>query len=555
MKINLLNTQQDISILQRLLKARNVACTTEDFLNPTLKKYRIPTSKLNDIDKATSIIFSHIKENKKIMVFGDYDVDGVTSSFSLYSFFTKHLHHKNISIMYPNRLKDGYGLKCKHIDMMKEKNIDLIITVDNGITSIQEAAYAKELWIKLVITDHHHALDIVPDADAIINPQVSQDYEFKGIAGVGVAFKLINALMKKANFSSAQKKEVFQYFLPIVAIGTVADCVPLVNENRAMVKKWLEIINRQREKIPESLKGFLKHVNIKDQMDTFHIGFVIGPRINAGGRLASPYDSLRTLLFSWEKQKEYLEKIDEINTERKKLQDKAHRHALKLINTDEKILIATDHSYHEGIVGIVAWRITEKFYKPSVVLHMCKERGIAVGSLRWPDYFNVVEMLKTADHLLERYGGHKQAGGLTVKLENLDSLKNHFLEYVDDLISEETLIRTINVDTIFYAHEWNNDTLRQIQKLAPFGVGNEEPNFLFEECTIVWVDKVGQRGKGHLKLSVQHHDNIMTLLRRSKGDLLGEYNIGDTINIIGKIKPDNYHGGFFIDCSQIITPS
>jgi single-stranded-DNA-specific exonuclease len=210
---------------------------------------------------------------------------------------------------------------------------------------------------------------------------------------VGVAFKLICALAERSTLPVEQKKKIFNYFLPVVAIGTVADVVPLVNENRVIVKKGLELINKNHEHIPSSLKGFLKYLNLKDTVDTFHIGFVIGPRINAGGRIESPYDSLNILLYSGDKQIEYLDKIEGINTERRKMQEEAFKKAESLISLDEKILIAADSIFHEGIVGIVAGRLTEKYTKPSAVFKIDEERQTAVASLRGPEYFNVIQMI------------------------------------------------------------------------------------------------------------------------------------------------------------------
>ena len=184
--------------------------------------------------------------------------------------------------MYPNRRDDGYGLKVKHLEEMKEKGIDLVITVDNGITSIEEAFYAKTLGIDVIITDHHHPLNELPSAIAVVNPNCSSNYPFKGLAGVGVAFKLINAILSKTTLEPERKNQIFNFFLPLVAIGTVADVVPLLSENRYIVKKGLALINQQRESLLPSLKGFLSYLNIKSPIDTFHIGFMIGPRINAG---------------------------------------------------------------------------------------------------------------------------------------------------------------------------------------------------------------------------------------------------------------------------------
>lgn len=205
MRYQLLNQDADLSLIQRLLKVRNISDHPYDFLNPSIAHYRLDPFLLNDMEKGVQRIIQAMKNKEKIMVFGDYDVDGITSSFSLYKFFTQFLNYQQVSIMYPDRLKDGYGLKNKHLDEIKEKGVKLIITVDNGITSVVEAEYAKTLGLDLIITDHHHALETLPNAYALINPQVSPNYPFKGLAGVGVAFKLINALLMKSSFSKEKK--------------------------------------------------------------------------------------------------------------------------------------------------------------------------------------------------------------------------------------------------------------------------------------------------------------------------------------------------------------
>ena len=376
MNFKLIYDNPNEDLLTRLFKVRGIDEHIDTFLDPKFADYWINPYLLNDMEKAVERIISAVKNKEKIMIFGDYDVDGVTSSFSLYRFFVKFLNYKNVSIMYPNRIKEGYGLKNLHIDDMKKKGIQLIITVDNGITSVNEAKYALEQKIDLIITDHHKNLEEIPPALAVINPMISPDYPFKGLAGVGVAFKLICAIVEKSTFIQEKKNHVFNYFLPVVAIGTVADVVPLVHENRVIVKRGLELINKGHKHLPSSLKGFLAYLNLKDNVDTFHIGFIIGPRINAGGRIESPYDSLRTLLHSGEKQLQYLDRIEEINTERKKMQDESFKKAETLINLDEKILIVQDESFHEGIVGIVAGRLTEKYTKPSMIIKINAEKDI-----------------------------------------------------------------------------------------------------------------------------------------------------------------------------------
>lgn len=490
MKYEILNQDADLSLIERLLAVRNITDHPSSFLDPRLAQYRGDPFLLNDMEKGVQRIIQALKNQEKIMIFGDYDVDGITSSFCVYKFITEFLGYKNISIMYPNRLEDGYGLKNKHLDSMHQKGVNLIITVDNGITSIAEAKYAQELGMTLIVTDHHHALDELPAAYAVINPQVSPNYAFKGLAGVGVAFKLINALLAKSSFSAEKKNQIFHYFLPIVAIGTVADIVPLVNENRVMVKRGLEIINQQPNLMPKGLAGFLEYLNLKGNVDTFHIGFVIGPRINAGGRIESPYDSLRILLCESHDQLQYIHKIEEINAERRRLQDKAFRLAEKNLDLEQYFLSVAHEDFHEGIVGIVSGRVTEKYNKPSAIFKIDTDKRHAVASLRGPEYFNVIEMISCAAPYLERFGGHKGAGGLTVGLEYLEKVISIFQDYCQTRIKPEDMIKVSQVDTVLFDHERNSEELSEIQQLAPFGEGNQEPNFLLEHIKVERVEKV-----------------------------------------------------------------
>ena len=546
------NPKEDL--LTRLFKVRWIDDNIDSFLDPKFSTYRWDPFLLHDMEKSVQRIIQAIKADEKIMIFWDYDVDGITSSYILYRFFIKFLNYKHISIQYPDRIEDGYGIKKKHIDDIKSKKVSLIITVDNGISTVQEAEYAKEQWIDIIITDHHQHGEKIPPAFAVITPLISPDYPFKYLAGVGVAFKMICALTERSTFIKEKKNQIFNYFLPVVAIGTVADVVPLVDENRVIVKRGLELINKHHEHLPTSLKWFLKYLNIKDNVDTFHIGFVIGPRINASGRINSPYDSLKALLYSGDKQVEHLDKIEETNTERKKLQEAALKKAEELVCLDEKILIAADESFHEWIVGIVAGRLTEKYTKPCMVLKINQEKWLGIASLRGPDYFNVIEMITTASDLLERFWWHKWAWWLAVKLENLDKLIQRFQAHCSNCIHENDLIKTIKVDTKIYTHEWDNAILSQLQKLAPFGEGNPEPVFLIEDIQITKVEKVWTNGKSHLKIHGLFGDHKLTTMFRGKW-LEAENLITSQrpqFTVIWKIKKDTYNWGYFIDGSEII---
>ena len=554
MKHSILCEDKELDLIGRLLKIRGIEDNIENFLDPKLKDYRWNPFDLNDMEVAVKRIIKAVENNEKIMIFGDYDVDWVTSSFILFKFLAKYLGYKNVSIMYPNRLTDGYGMKNKHLDMMKEKWIDLTITVDNWITSIGEAKYAKEIWIDMIITDHHKNLEEIPDALAVVNPMVSPKYAFKYIAWVWVAFKLICALLERVDifkWDEIKKNEIFNYFLPVVAIGTVADVVKLVWENRWIVKKWLDLINNHRNKIPESLRWFLEYLNIKE-VDTFHIGFVIWPRINAWWRIDSPYSSLDMLLYTWEKQIAAIDKIDEINTNRKKLQESALKFAEENVDITQKIIIAESEDFHEGIVGIVSGRLTERYNRPSVVFKIDKEKGTAVASLRGPEYFDIIEMIQTNSELLERSWWHKRAAWLSIKLENLDKFKAIIQEYCNTKISDNDLEKVIYIDTQIYENERGDELIQKIANLWPFGEWNNEPTFLFEKVTITKVDKVWKKWKWHLKLQWKFGDGKVNFLFWSKWDMVESIEKGSKIDIVWKIKKDDFNGGYFVNGIEII---
>lgn len=546
MNFNIQYENPDESLLTRLFKVRGIQDDVENFLNPKLADYWLDPFLLNDMEIAVERILKAIKNWEKIMIFGDYDVDGVTSSRLLYRFITKFLNYRDVSIQYPDRIKDGYGLKNNHIDDIKSKWVSLIITVDNWIASVKEILYAKEQWIDVIITDHHKEQDQIPQAFAVVNPQISSNYPFKGLAGVGVAFKLMNAILSRSKFDSDEKNHIFNYFLPIVAIWTVADIVPLIHENRVIVKKWLELINTQRHKLATSIRWFLDYLNLRDNVDTFHIWFVIGPRINAGWRIQSPYDSLKALLYTWEKQFEHMGKIDEVNNERKRLQEKAFKISQEIVDLNQNILIAADEEFHEWVVGIVAGKLTEKYYKPSAVFKIDQEKGVAVASLRWPDYFNIIQMLWEAPELMIRFGWHKQAWWLAVKLDKLDDLKSFLIDYCNKNISEANLKKSLKIDTKIYVDEWNNNSLQDIEKLAPFGEGNKEPVFIIENLKIKKVEKVGKNWWAHLKIHWELDWKKITSMFWSKWSECDGFEASE-ISIVGKIKKDSYNGWFFID--------
>ena len=503
MKYELLNTDYDLPLIDRLLKIRQVE-DREKFLNPTWKNSWYDSFLLDNMDKAVDRIIKWMKNNERIVVFGDYDVDGVTATYVVFYFLYKFLNYKNISIRLPSRA-DGYGIRWFHLDELKEKNVSLVITVDNGITAVEEVEYAKKIWLDVIITDHHSPLEQLPSPYALIDPKVSPSYPYKEIAWVGVAFKLITALANKLKLDKKTKEKMINYFLPIVAIGTVADCVPLVDENRFLVKKWLEIINDSTKR-PPNIQNMIDYLNLKN-VDSYHIGFVIWPRLNASWRIHRPDDSFHVLFqHSQACQAKYLDKLEEMNKKRQSTQEDILSLAEQQVKPEDNIIVVA-WDFHEWVIWIVAWRLTEKYNKPSIVLSINKEKNEAVGSCRAPSYFSIVKMLEQIGKtgIFERFGWHAQAGGLTIKLDNLDTFRQEVKEYEKN-ISSTDLEKVVYVDTMIESQDLLSEDIYQLDLLAPFWEANPAPTFLLKDVDIKKVDLVWKEKK-HLKIYAQNEKN------------------------------------------------
>jgi len=547
MNINLLCENPDADLFTRLLQIRNISENLEDFLEPSYTNYRQDPFLLNDMDKAVDRIHTAITNNEKIMIFGDYDVDGITSSYIVYTFFTQFLWYKHISVRLPHRTKDGYGIKSHHIDDIHEQWCTLIITVDNGITSVDEVAYATTLGIDTVITDHHQALDRVPEPIACVNPQISTNMKFKEICWASVAFKLCLAVAKNEHIERSLIKRLYDRMLPFVSIATIADCMPLIDENRLLVSKWFRLINNKRHTIAPSLKQFLEYLNIKD-IDSHHVWFMIWPRLNATWRIDDAMEWLMSLLISHpEKQRKQLEKIEELNNERRKMQQQMTAVANTLINPDNVLLVATSEDFHEWVVWIVAGRITDKHNKPSLILRVDTYKKTATWSLRWPDRFNIVDMLKSADDLLLRYGGHACAWWMTVDLDVLDEALARFDKYCSTYTPISQDEKPLHVDTLLHSHELDTSIMNQLLKFWPFGQGNPEPVFQINDVVVTHTETVGRGERTHLKLHCKKDERTFHIMQRWQGELAGQITTNIPHTIIGKIRPDTFNGGFYVD--------
>ncbi|MTI70959.1 MAG: single-stranded-DNA-specific exonuclease RecJ [Firmicutes bacterium] len=504
----------------------------KEFLNPTLDNLYDPYL-LKDMDKAVKRIIKGIKNKENIWVYGDYDVDGVTSTSLLKLFFSDIGYDLNYYI--PDRFTEGYGLNKKAIENINENKGDLIITVDCGITSVEEVKHLKDLGMDIIITDHHTCQETLPNAEAVINPHREDDnYPFKNLAGVGVAFKLIEALSKKLD-----KKLNYRNFLPIVAMGTVADVVSLKGENRIIVKNGLKYINNTDNL---GLQALLKITELKDKKITSgHIGFVLGPRLNATGRMSSAKHGVE-LLTTCDKIKalELAENLDDENNKRREIENEIFNEAEEIIEKEidienEKILVIASENWHHGVIGIVSSRITEKYHKPSVLISIDGSEGRA--SARSISTFDLFKGLNKCKELFIKFGGHKQAAGLSIEKEKIKIFRKEINEIADNVLKEEDLLPEIKVDSILETEDLNLKTVKELKTLEPFGMGNPSPVFLVRDTKITEIRPVGKENK-HLKLKINKNGQTI--------DCIG-FNLGHASNIIDKNKSVDIIGSLDIN--------
>lgn len=548
MKYEILNKNYNKNLIDRLLEIRWIS-DKEKFLNPDFSNSWHDFELFADMKKSVEKVCQVMEKQGRIVIFGDYDVDGVTATYVLFYFFHKILKYEHVSLRLPSRA-DGYGIRGYHLDELKEKWVELVITVDNGITAVSEIEHARKIGLDVIITDHHSPLEKLPDAFSLVNPKTSPDYPFEDLSWVGVAFKFVCAISQKLNLDKQTKQKIMDYFLPIVAIGTVADCVGLVDENRLLVKKWLEIMNNPA-KAPRNIKNMMEFLNLKT-VESYHIGFVIWPRLNASWRIHKPDDSFQVLYQHNKKfQTQYLEKLENMNTTRRWTQSDILKEVEKEIDLTKNILVACG-DFHEWVIGIVAGRITEKYNKPSIVMHVDKEKNQAVWSCRAPAYFNIVKMLETVggNWLLERFGGHAQAGWLTCKLDNVDKFRKDVYKYWRKILPAD-LEKISFVDTKLTEKDLLESNLNQILDFAPFGEQNKEPVFLIENIKITKIDLVGKQQK-HLKIYGQLWKVDIVLLRWSGVSNLDKIDDQWTISVVANIAKDDFKGWYYFKIKDFL---
>lgn len=498
--------------------------TRDDFHDPFLFK---------DMDIAVNRIIKAIDNKENILIYGDYDADGITSTTVL----KKYLQERGgiVNTYIPNRLDEGYGLNKEAIKKIKDMGTDLIITVDCGISGIEEVEYAKELGLEVIVTDHHEVGDILPNALAVIDAKRKDNtYPFNMLAGVGVVFKVIQAISIKLNL----KAEEYLKYLDLVCVGTISDIVPLEGENRTIAKLGLMLIRVTKNL---GLREIIKSSGYKE-IDSNTISFGVAPRINACGRMGHEDEALN--LFLAETKEEAIniaKKLNDYNVLRQTTEKAIYEDAISKIEKEDienkNSIVVGGYNWHHGVIGIVSSKVTEKYYKPSILL--CFEDDLAKGSGRSIQGFDLHDALTKCGDLLDKYGGHAMAVGLTLKKEHFEEFKARFEEVAKKANIKE-MIPTLYIDEEVKLKDINMDLVKSLAILEPFGEANKVPLFLIRNLKI---DSIRALSEGrHLKLSLRDESMVINAIGFDIGSLAEEYKIGDKIDVVGTLEINSFNG-------------
>ena len=492
-------------ILAQLLINRGMKDSSEikKFLKADFENLNSPNL-FTDMTKALDRIICAIQHDERILIYGDYDVDGLTSTALLFLVFKEIT--TNIYYYIPNRFQEGYGLNEQAINTAFNNKIKLIITVDCGTSSVYEIEKAKDLGIDVIISDHHIPQDNIPSAFAVINPKCDEKYPFKELAGVGVSFKIAQALYGRLN----KNQDNLYKFLDFVALGSIADSVPFIGENRVLIKYGLKILNQTKK---EGLKALIKECGLNEgEISTKDINYALAPRLNAAGRLDDPKLALDLLLTESKSKAKYLAgKLSEINKNRRNIGDKILKEAKiqaqkQISEENNSVLVLSANNWNQGVIGIIASRLVEEFNRPTIVISTKDDMG--KGSGRSTRNFHLYKAIEQCKEFLENYGGHKHAAGIGIKSENISEFKLKMNKISQSFMTEKDLIPELEIDASILLNEINFNLIKDIDALEPFGLANPKPVFCSFKNNIFNWRLVGEKKK-HLKLKVIEKDRLL----------------------------------------------
>jgi single-stranded-DNA-specific exonuclease len=536
----------DLTLTNILLqRGINTFDKAKSFFRPSLDEIHDPFL-MKDMDKAVNRLQQAIENNEKILVFGDYDVDGTTSVALVYSYLKN--YYQNLEYYIPDRYTEGYGISYQGIDYAADNNFKLIIALDCGIKAIEKVDYATEKGVDFIICDHHRPGNVLPKAVAVLDQKREDcNYPYKELSGCGVGFKLMQAWTMQTEKDEAKLLE----YLDLLAISTCADIVPITGENRVFVYYGLKVIN---ENPRLGVKTLIDLSGKKKDLTSTDVVFTIAPRINAAGRIETGNKAVEMLV---EENKtsvlSFGKNINELNTDRKDLDRDITAEALAMIaeNTSlqiKKTTVLFQENWHKGVIGIVASRLIETHYRPTIIL--TESNGKATGSARSVKDFDVYNAIDACSDLLEQFGGHKYAAGLTMKLENLDAFIEKFEKVVNEQIDDELLIPQVNIDAKLELNQINDKFYGILKQFAPTGPGNMRPIFMSENVFSTSNSRVV--GDNHLKLEVFQEENPdlkFACIAFNLGHLLDDIAEGVPFSIVYNIEENTWNGNTTLQLS------
>jgi len=476
------------------------------FLTPRLVDLQDP-GLLPDIEKASERIRQAAMSNQKVVVYGDYDVDGTAGTALLVQFLK--LLNMNVSYYVPHRIREGYGLNVNAIRQFTSDDVQLLITVDCGINAVEEVRNARAAGIDIIITDHHEPGTEVPDAFAVIDPKLPGSlYPFRHLSGVGVAFKLAWAIAQKLSPGAKVQPEFREFLmdaLGLVALGTIADVVPLIGENRVLAKFGLEALRLSRS---PGVRALIESAGLDRQpLDSHHVSFRLAPRLNAAGRMAEASLCVELLTTdSTERARQIAARLDENNRERQQIQYQVLQSVRERIKTEidlkkEMVVVLADQFWHAGVLGIVASKIVDDYYRPTVLVAL--DEGIGKGSGRSIPQFNLFDALAECEGQLISFGGHSQAAGIKIAYDNIISFRGALNAYAAEKLAFEDLVCSLDIDAQVEMNDLTVDVISAIDKLSPYGEGNRPPIFCAENVRLVGTPRIIGKDDRHLSFYVR----------------------------------------------------
>ena len=529
------------------------------FFRPSLSQLHDPFL-MKDMDKAVERVMRAINDGEKVLIYGDYDVDGTTAVAVVYTYLKPFFKKKKIEFYIPDRYEEGYGISIKGIDYAADNGFKLVIALACGIKAVERIEYANQRGVDFIICDHHRAGDVIPNAVAVLDAKRPDcHYPYDELSGCGVGFKLVTALSMKG---LGTIEEVYE-LLDLLAVSIAADIVPITGENRVLAYFGLKQLNKKPR---PGIEAILQHANIyrrdEDQLDEDEnvltreltisdLVFLIGPRINAAGRIAKASDSVRLLLAD---KKDHAEKlaasINDLNDERREFDNRITEEALDMIDADDvlrdaKSTVVFNERWHRGVIGIVASRLTDYYYRPTIVL--TRANGLVTGSARSIKNFDIYDAIDNCSDLLEHFGGHKYAAGLSMKPENLPEFRRRFEAYVAEHLVDEDFVPEMEVDLKIKFSDITSKFMRILNQFAPFGPGNMAPVFWTDNV----IDAGGSRpvgGHRHLKLTVSQVGDAeqgvapFSGIAFQKGDLFDRIHNGEPFSICYHLEYNTWQG-------------